>query len=257
MKFFLHHHYLCFIPFLLLVSLQTKSQTAYDWYTKELSSKQYNDYMASIAVDTVIRLGFINIKEIAPTPDEYGQVVDLNSLLRNKTVLVPANHKIISGTIYFTGKGFPVPQVATFIGQPSLVGLEYLLKKCETGTSILFDNVRLPDSSRKNVAISGGCILTDFQKKDVPILTVDTTIIDAMETLKRRFSRGTIYFTGAGFPVAESIPATESNASNRKAMISRMQPGTSIVFDNCNYWDAEKKTALSINKTIKLVKVSK
>lgn len=248
----------CFTFFSVCISLQAQCQTAYDWYTKQLSNKQYNDYWANVVVDTVIRLEVVSTNTIAPAPIRYGQAVNLESLLRNKTIIVPDNQAIITCDVYFSGNGFSIPYHLTLNGKPSLIGLEHLLKKCETGTSILFDAVRLPDSSRKNIHITGGCILTDFKKKDLPVLlTVDTSIIDAMETLNKHFSRGNIYFTGTGFPVAESMPAKESNASNRKAMISRIQPGTSIVFDNCNYWDAEKKTALSINKTMKLVKVSK
>jgi hypothetical protein len=238
------------------ISLKVQSQTAYDWYQTELSKKQSNDYWADVVVDTVIRLQLINTNTTAPASVRYGQAVNLESFLRNQAVIVPGNKTILSCTIYFTGKGFLVPQSVNMSGLSTLSGI-HLLKNCETGTSLTFDMIALPDSNKEKFTLVGGCFLTDFQKKDLPVLTVDTTIIDAMGTLKRRFSRGTIYFTGTGFPVAESMPATESNASNRKGMISRMQPGTSIVFDNCNYWDAEKKTAVSVNKTIKLAKVSK
>ncbi|HOZ79904.1 MAG TPA: hypothetical protein PLY34_18040 [Ferruginibacter sp.] len=245
----------CFVLFFCVISLQVQSQTAYDWYAKELANKEHNDYWASVVVDTVIKLEFVstNPNSIAPASLRYGQAVDLKSFLRNKTVIIPGNQTFITAQIYFTGKGFPVPQVTTSTVQSSLAGLEYLLKKCETGTSVIFEVVRLSDSSKKNTRITGSCLFTNFQKKDLPVLlSVDTTIIDAMETLKKRFSRGTIYFAGTGFPVAESMPAAESNAINRKAMISRLQPGSSITFDNCNYWDAEKKIAVSVNKKIKL-----
>lgn len=256
MKSYLHKRHCSFLFFLLIVSLQSWSQTAYEWYQTQVSNKQSNDYWANVVVDTVIKLQLVNINTTGPASARYGQAVNLESFLRNKTIIVPAKHRLLTCNVYFTGNGFSIPYVYTLNGQPSFVGLEQVLKKCETGTSIIFDAVRLPDSTRNNIGIVGGCILTNFKKKDLPKLIVDTTIIDAMETLQKRFTRGTIYFTGTGFPVAESMPATESNAISRKKLISRIQPGTSIVFDNCNYWDAEKKIALSVTKTIKLVKTN-
>lgn len=254
MKPFLSLHYFCLLFTFLNITSPVFAQTAYEWYKKEISNKQYNEYWANATVDTVINL---EIMASASVFRNYGQAVDLHSFLRNKMVTITGG-KAFSGQVYFTGKGFPAIGSANVGGPGTLTGIDQLLKKCETGTTIVFDVSLLPDSSSKQYfSVTGGCILTDFQKKDIPVLSVDTTIIEVMDALQKKFTRGTIYFTGTGFSVAESMPAIESNTPNRKGMIARLQPGSSVIFDNCSYWDTEKKVAVNLNLTIKLGMVRK
>ena len=77
----------CFVLFFCVISLQVQSQTAYDWYAKELANKEHNDYWASVVVDTVIKLEFVstNPNSIAPASLRYGQAVDLKSFYTRKS----------------------------------------------------------------------------------------------------------------------------------------------------------------------------
>jgi hypothetical protein len=252
-----HCFIICFAYFTTGILSRAQSQTAYEWYKNQLNKKQANEYWANAIVDTVIKLEVFSENKIVPPQVRYGQAVNLASFLRNPAVILPAKKTIIAGNVYFTGKGFPVPKSVDMAGPYIMPGIQ-LLENCETGTTLTFDVYLSPDSSKERLMIAGNFILTNFQKKDLPTnLPVDTSIIEAMETLKRRFTSGTIYFTGAGFRAAESIPASESNFSSRSAMIARMQPGTILVFDNCIYIDPNTKTAVNVNKTIKLLKLSK
>lgn len=253
-RFYMNHsgklYSIAFCFCCLIMTTTAKSQNAFDWYKKQLSNKRYNDYMANATVDTAIR---IELNKAGNRPDsgiKYGQAVDLKSFLRNGTIVLPKSYTVASVDLYFTGNGFVTPYVSRLSGNS--VATLYLLQKCTIGTNLIFDNVLLRDSLGKQVPATGGCILTDMQKTGIPVLPVDTCILDVMDNLNRRFVSGTIYFTGTGFPNPVTMPAVESLLPVKRSLIARIQPGTTVVFDRCNYKDATSNRIVSLNKQVKL-----
>lgn len=235
----------------LMLATTANCQNAFEWYKKQLSNKHLNDYWANATVDTVIR---ILLSKTGNHPDSvinYGQAVDLKSFLRNGTIVLPKSYTVASADLYFTGNGFVTTYVSRLSGNS--VATLYLLQKCTIGTQLIFDNVLLRDSLGKQVPATGGCILTDMQKTGIPVLPVDTCILDVMDNLNRRFVSGTIYFTGSGFPNPVTMPAVETLLPVKRSLIARIQPGTTVIFDRCNYMDTESKRIVSLNKQIKLV----
>jgi hypothetical protein len=63
-----------------------------------------------------------------------------------------ARFSVLSGTAYFTGAGFPRPEQGNFTGG-SLASLKALMDRCQPGSAVIFDNVKVqgPDGSQRNI----------------------------------------------------------------------------------------------------------
>ncbi len=66
-----------------------------------------------------------------------------------------ARFQVISGTVYFTGAGFPVTQTANLTGNN--LGALPQLQMCKPGTSVIFDNIKVqgPDGTVRGITPPG------------------------------------------------------------------------------------------------------
>jgi hypothetical protein len=66
-----------------------------------------------------------------------------------------ARFQVVSGTVYFTGAGFPVTQQATITGNN--LGALAQMANCRPGTSVIFDNVQVqgPDGTKRTIQAPG------------------------------------------------------------------------------------------------------
>lgn len=66
-----------------------------------------------------------------------------------------ARFQVVSGTVYFTGAGFPVTQIATLNGN-NLGGIAQMAN-CKPGTSVIFDNIQVvgPDGTKRTIQAPG------------------------------------------------------------------------------------------------------
>jgi len=66
-----------------------------------------------------------------------------------------ARFQVISGTVYFTGAGFPVTQTATLAGNN--LGALSQMQMCKPGTSVIFDNIKVqgPDGTVRGITPPG------------------------------------------------------------------------------------------------------
>lgn len=66
-----------------------------------------------------------------------------------------ARFQVVSGTVYFTGAGFPVTQIATINGN-NLGGIAQMAN-CKPGTSVIFDNIQVvgPDGTKRTIQAPG------------------------------------------------------------------------------------------------------
>ena len=66
-----------------------------------------------------------------------------------------ARFQVVSGTVYFTGAGFPVTQMAELKGNN--LGAIAQMQNCKPGTSVIFDNVQVmgPDGTKRTIQAPG------------------------------------------------------------------------------------------------------
>jgi len=121
---------------------------------KTPSGKLMRSYIPVVQVGKYAKPFDLNIPEIQFGSLKAGRA-ESGRFKRQKKIYVSAGYEFVSATIYFSGAGFPVVKSATLQGQ-SLAPIYDLLQKCQPGTAVIFDNVKIQardDEARTIVGI--------------------------------------------------------------------------------------------------------
>jgi hypothetical protein len=209
-------------------------------------------YRSYLPIDTAIKFEPGNLPDnpnLSNGKMYYSCGIPLQILKVQKEVRTKSGYHFKSATVYFSGTGFPMVYTA-YIEGASLKKIDSLIAQCGIGSVIVFDNVKLSDSTGKeHLTTKSYIVRSDDAKTDS---SAGYARKELNEIMKYPFTSGIIYFTNAGFPVVQSIPAAAIYTIKGRELIDRTMPGTVVTFDNCRYFDKEKKAAIIINKLIKL-----
>jgi len=116
----------------------------------------------------------------------YGDITgvrpELNLFKKQTEVRVSGGYEFVSAQVYFSGVGFP-NVVTTFLNSTSLSSLRNFIDKCEAGTAITFDNIRVRDKEG-NVRTMDGISYAPY----VSVNTDDRNVIFTKTEEEAKFS---------------------------------------------------------------------
>jgi len=151
-----------------------------------------------------------------------------------------------SATVYFSG-GYSSDVVPATLNGNSLIGLTALINRCEAGSVITFDNVKVsgPDGVR---VIEGKSFTLYSGTDDTSRIQVSLVNKELFQLMKKEFVYGTIYFSGANFPNVVIHTVKKNEPVN---LFMRCASGSIIAFENCIYKNDDGTLSKPFTKTIK------
>jgi TonB-dependent SusC/RagA subfamily outer membrane receptor len=205
-------------------------------YVIDTKIQENNFNLNSMAPDNIERVDVLKDKSALAKYGEKGQngVVEIttkiNPLKFNNPILTVGNltrhtvsvadfkkqtqlnvtdgYSFVSATVYFSGKGFPQPQVVHLNGS-SLQPLKNYINECVEGSSIVFDNVKVQKEGIGLIAIDGHA----FQLADIVEINTNTYGQQPATTTRQKNTAGVQEVTVTGYPSTQN-----SEGSNLKAI---------------------------------------
>ncbi len=112
---------------------------------KTPSGKLMRSYIPVVQVGKVAKPIVFSRPEIQFGPFKAGRAESGRFKRQKKIYILGDGYEFVSAAVYFTGAGFPNVILATLQG-PSLAPIYDLLQKCQPGTVVIFDNVKIKTS---------------------------------------------------------------------------------------------------------------
>jgi len=180
--------------------------------------------------------------------DSINHTIDTSSLRKMKKIMVTNGFNFVSATVYFTIPGSSYVLTSGFKDW-STPFIDSVVRLCTTGSTIIFDNVKVSDSKgREYIIVNPGVSVTNAPSN----MAIFDALNELYELLNKEYRSGTIYVAVQPHTNAEVVAAKDSRSPRTANIIAMCSPGSVITFENCVYLNKETGKVVMVNKAVKL-----